>query len=38
MYCASGLAAFIASQVANYASNRPTKPEMTVDFRNGLML
>jgi hypothetical protein len=38
MYCASGLAAFIASQVANYASNRPTKPEMTVDFRNALIL
>lgn len=38
MYCASGLAAFIASQVANYASDRPTKSEMTVDFRNGLML
>ena len=38
MYCASGLAAFIASQVANYASDRPTKPEMTVDFRNALIL
>ncbi len=38
MYCASGLAAFIASQVANYASDRPTKPELTVDFRNALML
>ena len=38
MYCASGLAAFIASQVAQYASDRPTRPELTVDFRNGLML
>jgi molybdopterin/thiamine biosynthesis adenylyltransferase len=38
MYCASGLAAFITSQVANYASDRPTRPELTVDFRNGLML
>ena len=38
MYCASGLAAFIASQVANYASDRPTRAELTVDFRNGLML
>lgn len=38
MYCASGLAAFIASQVANYASDRPVKPDMTVDFRNGLLL
>ena len=38
MYCASGLAAFIVSQVANYASDRPTRPELTVDFRNALML
>ena len=38
MYCASGLAAFIASQIAQYASDRPTKQEMTVDFRNGLMV
>ena len=38
MYCASGLSAFIVSQVANYASDRPTKQEMTIDFRNGLML
>ena len=38
MYCASGLAAFIASQVAQYASDRPTRPELTIDFRNGLML
>ncbi|MBI5611372.1 MAG: ThiF family adenylyltransferase [Deltaproteobacteria bacterium] len=38
MYCASGLGAFIASQVANYASDRPTRQEMTVDFRNGIML
>ena len=38
MYCASGLAAFIASQVANYASDRPTRAELTVDFRNALML
>ena len=38
MYCASGLAAFIVSQVANYASDRPVRPELTVDFRNGLML
>jgi predicted ThiF/HesA family dinucleotide-utilizing enzyme len=38
MYCASGLAALIASQVAQYASDRPTRPELTVDFRNGLML
>lgn len=34
MYCASGLSAFVASQVANYASDRPTRPELTVDFRN----
>jgi molybdopterin/thiamine biosynthesis adenylyltransferase len=38
MYCASGLAAFVASQVAQYASDRPTRPEITIDFRNGLML
>ncbi len=38
MYCASGLAAFIAAQVANYASGRGVKQEMTVDFRNGLIL
>ena len=38
MYCASGLAAFIAAQVANYASDRPTREEMTIDFRNGLIL
>ena len=38
MYCASGLAAFIASQIAQYASDRPTKQEMTVDFRNGLIV
>ena len=38
MYCASGLAAFIASQVAQYASDRPTRPEMTIDFRNALMI
>jgi hypothetical protein len=38
MYCASGLAAFVVSQVANYASDRPVKQEMTVDFRNGLLL
>ena len=38
MYCASGLSAFIAAQVANYVSGREVKPEMTVDFRNGLIL
>ena len=38
MYCASGLAAFIAGQVANYASDRPTRQEITVDFRNALIL
>ena len=38
MYCASGLAAFIAGQVANYASDRPTREEITVDFRNALIL
>ncbi len=38
MYCASGLAAFIAAQVANYASDRPTREEMTVDFRNGIII
>ena len=38
MYCASGLAAFIAAQVANYASDRPTRDEMTVDFRNGIII
>ena len=38
MYCASGLAAFIASQVAQYASDRPTRSEMTIDFRNALMI
>ena len=38
MYCASGLAAFIAGQVANYASDRPTRDEITVDFRNALIL
>lgn len=38
MYCASGLSAFIVSQVANYASDRPTKQELTVDFRNGILL
>jgi len=38
MYCASGLAAFIASQVAQYASDRPTRPELVVDFRNAIMI
>ncbi len=38
VYCAAGLAAFIAGQVANYASDRPTKPQLTVDFRNAVML
>ena len=38
MYCASGLAAFIAAQVANYASDRPTRQDMTVDFRNGIII
>ena len=38
MYCASGLAAFIAAQVANHASLRPPRQEMTIDFRNGLIL
>ncbi len=38
MYCASGLAAFIAAQVANYASDRPTREEMTIDFRNGIII
>ncbi len=38
MYCASGLAAFIAGQVANYASDRPTREVMNIDFRNGLIL
>ena len=38
MYCASGLAAFIAGQVANYASDRPTREEMTIDFRNGIII
>jgi hypothetical protein len=38
MYCASGLAAFIASAVAQYASDRPTRAEMVIDFRNGLIL
>ena len=38
MYCASGLAAFIAAQVANYASDRPTRPEITLDMRNALIL
>ncbi len=38
MYCASGLAAFIAGQVANYASDRPTREAMAIDFRSGLIL
>ena len=38
MYCASGLSAFIAARVANYVSGREVKPELTVDFRNGLIL
>ena len=38
MYCASGLAAFIGAAVANYASDRPNRPELTVDFRNALMI
>lgn len=38
MYCASGLAAFVAAQVAAYASGRPVKQELTVDFRNGALL
>ena len=38
MYCASGLAAFIAGQVANYASDRPTREAMAIDFRNGLII
>ncbi len=38
MYCASGLAAFIAAQVANYASDRPTREEMSICFRNGIII
>ena len=38
MYCASGLAAFIAGQVANYASDRPTREDMAIDFRNGIII
>ncbi len=38
VYCAAGLAAFIAGQVANYASDRPTKPQLTLDFRNAVVL
>ncbi len=38
MYCASGLAAFIAGQVANYASDRPTREEMSICFRNGIII
>ena len=38
MYCASGLAAFICAAVANYVSDRPNRPELVVDFRNGIVL
>jgi hypothetical protein len=38
MYCASGLAAFICAAVANHASDRPNRPELVVDFRNGLVI
>ena len=38
MYCASGLAAMVVAQIANYVSGRPTKPHLTIDFRNALLI
>ena len=38
MYCASGLAALIAAQVANYASDREIREETTFDFRNTFLM
>lgn len=37
MYCASGLAAIVASQIAQHVSGRETVPEVTMDFRNLLL-
>ena len=38
MYCASGLAALVCAQVANYVSGRPTRQQTTIDFRNTIMI
>ena len=38
MYCASGLAAFITAQIVQYVSSRPTTPQLTIDFRNSLLV
>ncbi len=38
MYCASGLAALVTAQVANWVTDRPVKPHLTVDFRNALLI
>ncbi len=37
MYCASGLASIISSQVAQHVSQRPTRPQLTIDFRNMIL-
>ena len=37
VYCASGLAAFLAAQVVNVVSNRSWSPDLTIDFRNALV-
>ena len=38
MYCASGLAAYVTAQVANFVSDRPVKPQFVVDFRNAILM
>lgn len=38
MYCASGLAAMVCAQIANWVSGRPTKPHLAIDFRNALLI
>jgi len=38
MFCAAGLAAFVSAQVVHHVSGRPVTPDITVDFRNSVLL
>jgi molybdopterin/thiamine biosynthesis adenylyltransferase len=35
MYCASGLSAFVSSTIGNILADRPYRPRLAIDFRNG---
>ena len=37
-YCATGLASFIAAKVAKLVTSRPFSTDITIDFRNALLL